>query len=44
MKWPYAMQYMEPVQKTDEEWKGVLSPEEYRVLRESGTEAAFAGD
>jgi peptide-methionine (R)-S-oxide reductase len=27
-----------PVKKTDEEWKRTLTPEQYRVLREHGTE------
>lgn len=26
------------VEKTDEEWKKILTPEQYRILRESGTE------
>lgn len=32
------------VEKTEEEWKGILSPEQYRVLRQAGTERAFTGE
>lgn len=34
---------MEPVQKSDEEWRKELTPEEYRVMREQETEAPFSG-
>jgi len=33
----------ENVEKTDQEWKAELTPEQYRVLREKGTERAFTG-
>ena len=29
------------VVKTDEEWKKILTPEQYRILREAGTERAY---
>ena len=30
--------------QSEEEWKKTLTPEEYRILRERGTEAAFTGE
>jgi peptide-methionine (R)-S-oxide reductase len=32
------------IARTDEEWKKELTPEQYRVLREKGTERAFTGE
>lgn len=32
-----------PVKKTEEEWKKELDPEQYRILRQKGTERAFTG-
>src|SRR5512137_1881897 len=32
-----------PVTKTDEEWKALLTPEQFEVARKKGTEYAFSG-
>lgn len=31
------------INKTDEEWRAELDPEQYRICREKGTERAFSG-
>ena len=33
-----------PAERSEEEWRSVLSEDEYRVLRERGTEPKFSGD
>ena len=35
---------MEKVQKTEEEWREQLSPEQYEIVRKKGTEAPFTSD
>lgn len=32
------------IEKTEEEWKKILSPEQYRILREKGTERPWTGE
>ena len=34
---------MEKIEKTDEQWRQELTPEQYQVLRRAGTERAFTG-
>ena len=34
---------MEKIHKTDAEWRAMLTPEQYKVAREHGTERAFSG-
>ncbi len=33
----------EKIQKSDREWRALLTPEQYRVTRRAGTERAFTG-
>ncbi len=34
---------MDQIKRSEKEWKEILTPEQYRVMREHGTEQAFTG-
>jgi peptide-methionine (R)-S-oxide reductase len=36
--------HMAKITKTDAEWRAILTPDQYRVAREKGTERAFTGE
>lgn len=36
--------FMDELPESEKEWREILTDEEYRILRESGTEPRFAGD
>lgn len=44
LMWPLGGQSMEKIIKTDAQWREILSPEQYKVLRQKGTEPAFSGE
>ena len=39
-----AMSDEKKVRKSDEEWRAQLTPDQYRITREAGTERAFTGE
>jgi peptide-methionine (R)-S-oxide reductase len=38
------MSEQEPTPESDDDWKEILTEEEYEILREAGTEPKFSGD
>ena len=37
----YEVDFMEPIERSEDEWQEILTPEQFRVLRQHGTESAF---
>lgn len=40
----YTLDLLYSVQKSEEEWRAQLSPEQFRILRKKGTEMAGTGE
>jgi peptide-methionine (R)-S-oxide reductase len=38
------LEEVQKIQKTENEWKSLLTPEQYRITRQKGTERAFSGE
>jgi peptide-methionine (R)-S-oxide reductase len=41
---PQAEIFMEKIERSDSQWRQELSPEQYRILRQAGTEPPFTGE
>ncbi len=41
---PEEITMTEKIRKTDDEWQRQLTPEQYRIARQGGTERAFTGE